>query len=127
MKHYYCWRCECEMPFLEEHEWGKLPSTHDAMKEIKQYRLDHKCDLITARQFAEPYQMKVFEEITGMKYVHFDVIAHHRLSDWGPECKSCGHLLRSSHATICIECGQRTQTRGSWIKKIFRKLIGKFN
>lgn len=110
------------MPFLEEDEWKQLPTTHETMEEIKQYRLDQKCDLVTARQFAETQQMKIFQELTGKSWVHFDVISHHRLSDWGPECTHCGQLLKSQHAPFCTECGCKVKNTESLLNKMMSNL-----
>lgn len=127
MKQYYCWRCECEMPFLEEDEWKQLPTTHETMEEIIRYRLEQKCDLVTARQFAETHQMKVFEELTGMSWVHFDIISHHRLADWGPECVHCGQLLRSQYAPTCTECGGKVPGRENLAKRMLKKFQSFFS
>lgn len=106
MKTYYCWRCMTDMPFLEEDEWSKVePLLGNAAKEIKRYRAEHGCDLATARRNVKPEATKLFEEITGMPNVHFDVIFHHRLSAMGPECEKCAQLLRTAKATYCANCG----------------------
>ena len=110
------------MPFLEEEEWEKLPTTHETMEEILQYRKEQNCDLMTARQFAETHQMKIFEEITGKAWVHFDVISHHRLSDWGPECAHCGNLLRSPRDAFCAVCGVRVHEKDTMFARALRKL-----
>ena len=95
------------MPFLEELEWKQVsPLLMNAAEEIKSYRKNHNCDLYTARENVKPEAMKKFEEITGKSGVHFEIIYHHRLSDWGPECKKCGHLFRTPKASYCANCGQ---------------------
>lgn len=110
MRRYYCWRCKIEMPFLEEEEWQQVaPLLGDAVREIKAYRAKHQCDLATARRMVMSEAMTMFEALTGMPGVHFDVIFHHRLADWGPECKKCGHLFRTPRASYCANCGQKVE------------------
>jgi arabinogalactan endo-1,4-beta-galactosidase len=92
------------MPFLEENEWQEVePLLNDAIRAIKDYRETHNCDLITARENCKPAAMLKFEEITGVS-VHYDMIYHHRLKDWGSECKSCGNLYRTPKAKHCAHC-----------------------
>ncbi len=110
MKTYYCWRCKKDMPFLEEDEWQQVsPHLTDAIRGIKEYRQKHGCDIATAHKYARPKAALLFEEITGMPGVQFDVIYHHRLADKGPECKKCGHLFRTPKASYCVNCGQTAE------------------
>ena len=98
------------MPFLDEDEWLQVaPLLKDAANEKKKYREKHNCDLATARKNVKPKAIKKFEELTGMPGVHFEIIYHHRLADWGPECKKCGHLFRTPKASYCANCGQRIE------------------
>jgi hypothetical protein len=98
------------MPFLNEDEWQQISSLlMPAAEEIKNYRLQHNCDLATARINVKPEAMKKFEEMTGVPGVHFDIIYHHRLVNWGPECKRCGHLFRTPNASFCANCGQKIE------------------
>lgn len=94
------------MPFLEEGEWHQVsPLLGDAVKDIKEYREKHNCDLTTARLKVKPEAMQKFEELTGMPGVHFEIILHHRLLDWGDECEKCSRLFRTPKATFCANCG----------------------
>ena len=52
---------------------------------------------------------KAFEELTGLSGIHFHIIQHHRLKDWGEECPDCGHLLRTPKAKFCANCGRRKE------------------
>jgi len=107
MKEYDCWKCGKVMPFLDESEWQKVePFLVGGMLAIKRYRSESGCDIKTARDHCQPEVMKVFEDITGIPGVHADVIYHHRLKDWGPECSACGNLLRTNKAKFCAECGK---------------------
>ena len=100
------------MPFLDEVEWQQIsPLLINAAADIKKYRANHNCDLLTARKKVKPEAMKKFEGLTGVSGVHFETIYHHRLSDWGPECKNCGHLLRTPEASFCTKCGQNSEDK----------------
>ena len=106
MKEYYCWKCKNNMPFLEENEWLEIsPLLEKAKKTLINYRKKHDCDLKTARKECKPEVTQVFENITGISNVHFDIICHHRLKDWGQECPDCGYLLRTTKAKYCAKCG----------------------
>lgn len=101
------------MPFLDEQQWQQVaPLLADAAQAIKDYRAEHRCDLATARRNVKPEATKRFEELTGMPGVHFEIIYHHRLANWGPECKECGHLFRTPKASYCAHCGQTAQENG---------------
>ncbi len=106
MKQHFCWKCRTVMPFLEENEWEQVsPLLEGAKKAIQEYREENNCSLQTAREFCKPEAMLKFEELTGKPNVHFEIICHHRLKNWGQECPECGHLLRTPKAKYCAKCG----------------------
>ena len=112
MQRYYCWKCDREMPFLDEQEWQQIePLIPLAKQELINYRKNNHCDLKTARENCHPQVTQVFEVITGLSGIHFDIIKHHRLSEWGEECPKCKHLLRTSKASFCANCGWKTKHR----------------
>lgn len=105
MKTYYCWKCQGNLPFLDEKEWIQIePLIEDAIKEIQEYRMQAGCNLSTAQQNVVPLVTKKFEELTGVSNMCYEAICHHRLSKWGDECKKCGHLLRTPKAKFCTSC-----------------------
>ena len=94
------------MPFLDEKEWKTIsPLLDEAMREIKNYREVHGCALHTARNSITSNATMKFEELTGVSGVNYEIIWHHRLADWGPECSACGHLLRTNKTSYCANCG----------------------
>lgn len=106
MKLYYCWRCKTQMPMLEEDEWALLePLLVEQLKQIKAYRAEHMCDLKTGIANAYKPATEKYQQITGYHEPNSDNIYHHRLSIFGPECKQCGHLLRTPKASFCANCG----------------------
>ena len=107
MKVYYCWKCDRKMPFLNEEEWALIkPTMKHGKRPIVEYREAHNCDLKTAREMVRTKPMDIFYSITGIDRLHWDVISHHRLSDWGDECTNCGYLLRTRTAKMCANCGR---------------------
>jgi rRNA maturation endonuclease Nob1 len=77
------------------------------LKKIKEYRQQHGCDLATAKRNVNSEASIKYEELTGYKGMNYEAIFHHRLKDWGPECKKCGRLFRTSRASFCANCGQK--------------------
>lgn len=47
-----------------------------------------------------------YQYITGTVDENHVAIMHHRISMYGPECKSCGRPLRTTQASMCAECGK---------------------
>lgn len=58
---------------------------------------------------AERYQLvsKEYERITGVPGCHPNAIGHHRISDYGPPCKTCGKPLLAPKAKLCGACGAK--------------------
>jgi hypothetical protein len=92
---------------LDEKEWAEvLPLLREEQQQIKQYRESHGAPLPEALAAARTAraQEKV-QELTGYYEPEFEAIWHHRLADYGPECHSCAHLLRTKRARFCANCG----------------------
>jgi hypothetical protein len=82
-KMYYCWRCRMEMPMLEEDGWKQVwPLYHSKGR-----------------------MLALYKEFTGFDETNPNAVAHHRLSNFGPPCESCGRLYRTPRAKLCAECG----------------------
>jgi hypothetical protein len=48
-------------------------------------------------------------ELTGERESKPEMLWHHRLSIYGPECRKCGHLLRTPKASFCANCGEKAE------------------
>jgi hypothetical protein len=53
----------------------------------------------------------MYERITGLRGARYNLVAHHRVSHWGPPCESCGRPLRPPRVTFCADCGIRVNQR----------------
>jgi hypothetical protein len=75
----YCWRCEMEIPMLEEHEaTDVLQNAHDQNRILWRYF-----------------------EVTGFEETNANAIWHHVTGLYGAPCSSCGKPLRTSRARMC--------------------------
>ncbi len=113
MKTYYCWRCQCEIPMLEENEWERIyPVLKVNLEKIVRIRKERECDLVTAKRLAFNEACDVYFEMTGFRETEPNAIWHHRLANYGPECPQCGHLFRTPKAAFCANCGCQEKPAG---------------
>lgn len=49
---------------------------------------------------------EAYEKMTGVKNCHHNAVIHHRISNYGDLCVSCGKPLRTPQAAFCAACGQ---------------------
>lgn len=95
---------------LEEHEWIAIePLLMNQANIIKKYREENDVDIKTATQKAFMPATEMYFKMTGFKETNYAAIYHHRLIEFGPECKKCGHLFRTTKASFCANCGQKAK------------------
>lgn len=102
----YCWRCEREVPLLDEEEYARVKELlWKDTRTIKDYRGEHGASLQQALREA-PYgeSLREYERITGFRETNMEVLWHHRLSKYGPPCERCGRPRRTPAATRCVDC-----------------------
>jgi len=92
MKLLWCWRCRMELPMLDEAEFTAVAKARVVTR---------------GASFEETYApfLAEYERITGFHETNPNAVWHHRLSLYGPPCKSCGKPLRSPRASFCAACG----------------------
>ncbi len=97
------------IPMLTEVEWEEVWPilSHDTQR-IKHYREQHHVGIGEAIEALRFESCEKYYELTGFRETNHAAIWHHRLSLYGPECLKCGHLLRTSKASFCANCGNKT-------------------
>jgi hypothetical protein len=79
----YCWRCQMDIPMLEEHEAAYVLERGE----------DRDC--VLRRYF----------EVTSFEETNANAVWHHVANQYGAPCSSCGKPLRTSRARMCAACG----------------------
>jgi hypothetical protein len=90
---HYCWRCQADLPMLEESE------AEYVLSPMRSRGPDN--DLESVKKII----LKRYLEVTGFEETNANAIFHHQLNQYGPPCLSCGKLLRTPHAKLCVACG----------------------
>jgi hypothetical protein len=97
---------------LDDAEWEQVvPHLKNAIAQIKDYRQAHNASLAEAQ--AHGYGQRALEryhDITGFREINVNALWHHRVSQFGPPCSSCGRPLRTPRARFCAECGAPRQS-----------------
>lgn len=103
---------------LTDNEWDEVaPSLANAVSQIKAYRELHQCSLAeaSAKGFGQA-ALVAYERITGFKETNPNALFHHRLSMYGPPCRTCGKPLRTPQARFCAMCStERTSEEHSGV------------
>lgn len=105
-KTYHCWRCGIPVPMLTDEEWKEVgPLLRTDTERLKSLRGEKGIGLQQALVELRSGACAKYRELTGFDEKNWNAIWHHRLSDHGPECRKCGHLLRTPKAGFCANCG----------------------
>lgn len=99
MKMLFCWRCQCEMPMLDEAEFDLVAATWSQCAQV----FPRKAPL---REMFDP-ALDEYEKLTGYRETNPNALWHHRIALYGPPCSRCGKPLRSPKAAFCAACGER--------------------
>ncbi len=103
---YHCWRREKPVPMLNEAEWAVVePLLSIKGPDIREYREENGVSFIEAIHAFRDMACEKYNEITGYGEQNPLSLWNYRLANYGPECSSCGHLLRTSEASYCVQCG----------------------
>jgi uncharacterized OB-fold protein len=97
----WCWRCQRDVPMLDEAEWQTvaplLGSSGETVQRLRQAQTDIFGHMALAK----------YRELTGHPETDLNVLLHHRAGLYGRPCTNCGKPLRTPRASICAACGQR--------------------
>src|SRR5713101_2334916 len=108
MKIVWCWRCQRDMPMLDEDEFASVVNLPH--KSIAQVRHEHPELTTRSTEFFERVfepQLDQYERLTGFRETNMNAVWHHRISIYGPRCPSCGKPFRTPKAAFCAVCGYR--------------------
>jgi len=107
VKTLYCWRCDADIPMLEDDEWKELfPHLEEGLRAIKDLRRNNSMSLEQAKD--ETYgrgALQRYFDLTGSRETNTNALWHHRVSQYGPPCSFCGKPLRTPKARMCAACG----------------------
>jgi hypothetical protein len=103
----FCWRCDCEMPMLDEAEFAVVAALYrDGFRLVKQIEggADHPLRGTTLQERFKPC-LDAYARLTGFRESNANAVMHHRLALYGPPCSACGKPLRTPRASRCVACG----------------------
>jgi len=107
VKTLYCWRCDTDIPMLEDSEWKEVaPHLEDGLRAMKDLRRNSSMSIHQAKD--EIYgrgALQRYFELTGYRETNINALWHHRVSQYGPPCSVCGKPLRTPKAKMCAACG----------------------
>ena len=107
MQTLWCWRCEKDVPMLDEAEFEVVSEAHSqGVRAIQEYRQRTGASLkeTPVEELHRPVH-EAYEHLTGATGFSADHLLKHRLSLYGPPCSACGKPLRSPQAQVCAACG----------------------
>lgn len=99
MKILYCWRCEMEIPMLDEEEFAIARKLYS-----EAFRTSGKTRAERIKKLLDYYF-----ETTGFKETEPNAIMHHRIAQYGPACENCGKPYRTPKASFCAACGNKRE------------------
>jgi hypothetical protein len=114
MKIMYCWRCDMDVPMLDEGEFAAMSELYsECMRAAKEFRQEHGLPLqgLGVDERFQPMRA-AHERLTGYKGFRETAIMHHRISLYGPPCARCGRPLRTPDASKCMACGADREDGG---------------
>jgi len=90
LKILYCWRCQMDVPMLDEAEWAPVEAflMCEVTRNMNRQALDE------------------YERVTGYRETNPAALWHHRILVYGPPCTHCGKPLRTRQAKLCAACGE---------------------
>lgn len=109
----YYWRCDRELPMLDEDEWAVMqPLLGRTISDFQDERTKTGIGLSEAQATGVfgRRALALYRESTGFEETNVNALWHHRLSLYGPPCVHCGKPLRTPRARLCAACGRPRDT-----------------
>jgi len=100
MKVLWCWRCQMEIPMLDEEEFEKAHALYGEGFHNRDVPLSNR-----AERFKK--LLDYYNQLTGFDETEPNAILHHRISLYGAPCENCGKPYRTPKASFCAACGNR--------------------
>lgn len=100
MKKLWCWRCQMEIPMLDEDEYQKAHLLYG--KGMKNSGVS-----LSNRQERFKELLNYYFEVTGFQETEPNAIMHHRIEQYGLPCENCGKPYRTKQAKFCAVCGHK--------------------
>ena len=107
MKKLWCWRCQMEIPMLDEEEFKKAYELYGKGFENTRERIGTNLSFERKEAFREV--LDYYFEVTGFRETEPNAIMHHRIEQYGPPCENCGKPYRTKQATFCAACGHKRE------------------
>jgi hypothetical protein len=102
MKTLWCWRCQMEIPMLNEEEYA---IAHNLYVEA----FDRRKSGMSREEAFEP-MLGYYNTLTGFHETEPNAILHHRIAQYGPACEKCAKPYRTPLAKFCASCGNVRNT-----------------
>lgn len=117
MKILWCWRCQMEVPMLDEEEYAIACKLYS--EEMQNGR--------TAKRLPDFQSLlNYYNALTGFNETVHNAIMHHRIAEQGPLCESCGKPYRTPLASLCAACGNPRDLSQFKLKEMFYVLLGRY-
>jgi hypothetical protein len=86
-----------DVSMLDDAEWEQVvPQLKIAIAQIKNYRQVHNASLAEVKDHGYGQgALERYHEITGFQETNVNALWHHRISQFGPPCSSCGGPVRT--------------------------------
>lgn len=99
MKTLWCWRCQTDLPMLDEDEYTQAALLYANGMKNREASGDRQ------ERFKE--LLDFYFALTGYRETEPNAILHHRIAHYGPPCEKCGKPYRTNEAVFCAACGYR--------------------
>lgn len=97
----YCWRCKMSVPMLDEEE-SKIANQF-FVEGFQEFKKSKKIPL--KENFSG--LLDYYNNLTGFGETIPNVIMHHIIDLYGPDCEKCGKPYRTKKASFCAGCGHK--------------------